>query len=185
MRVVKNCAGADDIISNLIMFCNEDGKNTSFEISAGGEIEDSIILQEENRYPYGYGLIVLSSKIDSGLIGRRDVVFLGLSNYSKEAITALDADNIRYFTMKKIMDISLGEAAGLAMESAISFDRLCLSINLDILDKTFSPDGIVGGMTTRELIYCIQRIKMMKNLRTVEICGENKEIIAKLVKEIA
>ena len=183
MRLIKASKNSDDIISELASYPNEEGKQSNIEVYDYDSGDDAIILRDKNEYPTGYGLIVISLRMNEGVKGRNGVVFLGLSNYSKEDIGSL-AKN-KYFTMKKISEIGLHESVSLAMENAIVFEKLCISIDLDVLDKAFSPDGAVGGMTTRELIYSVQRLKMMRNLRKVEICRDNQEIIAKLVKEIA
>jgi arginase family enzyme len=181
MRVVKACASADNTVE-LLCKNNQGGY---FEISADEKnTEDSIVLREENRYPAGYGLIVISSKIDTAVLNRDDVVLFAISDYSKRDTEALDKNRVRYFTMDKISDIGLGEAADLAMENSIRFGKLCLSINLDCLDKAFYSNGVVGGITSRELIYCLRRFKLMKNLKTAEIAGDNAEIAAKLIREL-
>ncbi|MBW2992556.1 arginase family protein [Candidatus Woesearchaeota archaeon] len=176
MRVVKCYPGADEIVSKLSLYRNEEGRDVSVEVSSDeNKIEDSIVLRDKLKYPSGYGLVVVSSRVDDKLLDRRDAVFLGVSNYSKA----------RDFSMKKITQLGLGEVVDLVMERAMGFDSVCLSINLDVLDKAFSSDGAIGGMTTRELIYAVQRLKLMKNLRTVEMTGENIYILAKLIRELA
>lgn len=183
MKLVKTYPEADEIILKLNLYHNEEGKDVSLEVSSDEkEIDDSIVLRKENSYPNGYGLVVISSKIDEKLKGKQ-AVLLGLSNYSRQDIQLLE--KTRYFTMKKITELSLAEVCDLVMENSRGFEKLCLSVNLNCLDSAFSPEGVPGGLTTRELIYIIQRLKLMKNLRTAEICGENPDIIAKLVKELS
>lgn len=189
MKLIKTCPESEETLSRLGLYHSEEGKAVSLEVSGDeNKIEDSIVLRKENIYPDGYGLVVISSKIDDRIkskIENKQIVLLGLSNYSKEDIELLEANRIRYFTMRKTMELSLSEVCDLVMESSISFEKLCLSVNLDCLDSAFYAGGIPGGMTTRELIYMIQRLKRMKNLRTAEICGGDPDIAAKLVKELS
>jgi arginase family enzyme len=185
MRIVKTYPEADGIISALLKYHNEDGKDAQLEITKDeSKLEDSIILRQENKYPEGYGLMAISSKIDAKLSARKEIVFLGISSYSSKELEELEKNKARYFTMKKITQMGMEETVDLAMENAVKSGRLCISINTDVLDRAFCTDGIVGGMTTRELISIIQRLKLMKNLKTVEICSGDKEIAAKLIKEL-
>lgn len=186
MKVIKAYPGAEDTINSLKKYSSESGAGMFFEISSDKtKIDDSIVLLEENEFPSGYGLIVISSKIDRKILNRKDAVVFGLSEYSRNDLRQLETNRIRTFTMKQMTELGIEEAADLVMESAMQFTRLCLSINLDCLDKAFYSEGAVGGMTTRELIYVVQRIKLMKNLKTAEIAGNDKDIAAKLVSEIS
>jgi len=186
MKLIKTYAGADDIISELGRCHNEDGKDVQFEISKDeSSLDDSIALRQENKYPEGFGLIVISSAINEKLLQRKDIVLLGISNYSKKELEELEGNKVRYFTMKKITQIGMEEIIDIAMENAVRFGKLCISVNLDVLDRAFCSRGVVGGMTTRELICAVQRLKMMKNLKAAEICGDDSKISAKLAKELA
>ena len=186
MRLIKTYPEAEEIISALLKHNNEDGKEAQFEISKDeSKLDGSIALRQENKYPGGFGLISISSRIDAKLLARKDIVLLGISSYSKKELEELERNKVRFFTMKKITEIGMEETIDLVMENAVKFGKLCISVNLDVLDRAFCPDGAVGGMTTRELISAIQRLKMMKNLTAAEICGKDKDIAAKLVKELS
>jgi arginase family enzyme len=186
MKVIKAYPGAEDIINALRKYSSESGSGIFFEISSDtANIENSIVLRDENKFPSDYGLILISSKIDKKILNRKDIVILGLADYSRKDIKQLETNRVRSFTMKQITELGLEEAADLVMESAMQFGKLCLSINLDCLDRAFYPDGAIGGMTTRELIYTVQKIKLMKNLKTAEISGSDKDITAKLVSELS
>jgi arginase family enzyme len=186
MKIIKAYPGADETVRLLNKHGKESAGEMFFEISSDtANIENSIVLRKENEFPTGYGLIVISSKINKKISGRKDAVIFGLSEYSRNDLRQLETNKIRTFTMKQMTELGIEEAADLVMESAMQFPKLCLSINLDCLDKAFYPEGVVGGMTTRELIYAVQRIKLMKNLKTAEISGNDNEIKAKIVGELS
>ena len=132
------------------------------------------MVSDKPQYPAGYGIVAISSKAEDNILGRSDAAFLGLNTEIKG----------RSFTMKKITQIGLSECVDLLMEKAMQSEKTCLSISLDALDKAFYDKGAVGGMTTRELIYSVQRLKLMKNLKTAEIAGNDSMIIAKIIKEL-
>ena len=70
------------------------------------------------------------------------------------------------------------------------------SIDIDVLDPAFAPGtGYIepGGLSTRELIYLIQRIKLLKNIRKYDLVEVNPDrdislttckAAAKIVKEL-
>ena len=186
MKLIKTYPGADVIITKLSRYHSEEARNVSFDISNDDkDIGHSIVLRENNVYPNRCGLIVISSKIDDKVKQRLgELVLFGLSNYSKQDIELIEKNKVRYFTMKKIMELGLQDSCDSAMESAINFKKLCISIDLDCLDSAFAEKGFPGGLSTRQLICVLQRFKQMKNLRTVEIAGDNTDIIAKIVKEL-
>ena len=82
------------------------------------------------------------------------------------------------------------------MAAAKNFDALYLSIDLDAVDAAFAP-GLtypeVGGLTSRELLYFLHRLKKLKNLKAADIVELNPDkdsnnitalLAAKLVVEL-
>jgi agmatinase len=56
--------------------------------------------------------------------------------------------------------------------------ELYVSLDIDVVDPVFAPaTGYpeAGGLTSREIIYIMQRINMMKNLRAVDIVEINEK----------
>ena len=56
--------------------------------------------------------------------------------------------------------------------------ELYVSLDIDVVDPAFAPaTGYKepGGLTSREIIYLMQRINKIKNLRAVDIVEINQE----------
>jgi len=83
------------------------------------------------------------------------------------------------------------------METARGWGAFYLSIDIDVIDPAFAPGTGFrepGGLTSREMIYFIQRLKRLKNLKMTDITEVNPskdsadltvKLAAKLVKELA
>ena len=82
------------------------------------------------------------------------------------------------------------------MSIAKEWDAMYISIDIDVLDPAFAPGtGYCepGGLSTRELLYMIQRLKWLKNYEIADIVeiAADKDInnmticaAAKIVREL-
>ncbi len=134
--------------------------------------------------------------IKDSLVKPENIILVGLRNYHEKEIKFLKENKIKFFTMKQIYE-NIQDTCDLVMEISRQFDRLYLSIDIDVIDPAFAP-GVgypePGGLTSRELIYFIQRLKLLKNLSKVDIVEVNPDkdinnitsrLAAKLIYELA
>jgi arginase family enzyme len=133
--------------------------------------------------------------IDQGILKSKNVVMAGIRNSTTEESAYLKDANIKVFDMKSIFN-NIENSCDAIMESVRDFDALYISIDIDVLDPAFAPGTDViepGGLSARELIYFIQRLKNLKNLRIVDICeiNSNKDVnnmtsklAAKIISEL-
>jgi len=73
--------------------------------------------------------------------------------------------------------MDLDDSCDIIMEFAKD-KKLYLSLDIDVIDPAFAPaTGYPepGGLTSRQFIYLMQRIKKMKNLKAVDIVEINSE----------
>ena len=64
------------------------------------------------------------------------------------------------------------------MEIANTFSELYISIDIDVLDPCYAPGtGYLepAGLSTLELIYSLKKLKILKNLRRVDLVEVNPE----------
>jgi arginase family enzyme len=136
----------------------------------------------------------LKMMVDNGIVSPERIVLLGLRKYRKDEIQYLKDKNIRFFQMKQLFSQGPRDLCEAIMEFVVKWPSLYLSIDLDVLDPAFIPDIELkepGGMSSRELIYIIQRFKKLKNLRIADISGISNrgyyttKIIAKLIQELS
>ena len=62
------------------------------------------------------------------------------------------------------------------MSVAKNFKYLYVSIDIDVLDPAFAPGtGYIqpGGLTTRELLFFLHRLKRLQNLRAYDLVEVN------------
>ena len=119
----------------------------------------------------------LRKLVEEGLPGQR-VMIIGLRGFSGEELRFLKDKKILYRTMKQVFDLGVHETCDEVMEFASNFDGTYLSLDIDVVDPAFAPGtGYLepGGLTAREMIYFLQRFKMMKNLKRVDIVEVNPD----------
>ena len=129
------------------------------------------------------------------LIKPENIILIGIRNPDMKEVGFLKDYKIRYFTSRQLFNNLENSCDGI-MELARNFSDLYISIDIDCLDPAFAPGtGYLepGGLSTRELIYLLQRIKLIKNIRKCDLVevNPNKDInnmtskaAAKIIKEL-
>jgi arginase family enzyme len=99
--------------------------------------------------------------------GPQNILLVGVRNYPENVSSLIARHHIKSYTMREISFEGLHETCDAVMAASRTFKNLCVCIDLRVLDPAFAP-GIIsepGGLTTRELIYFMQRLRLLKNLR--------------------
>ncbi|MGM5485323.1 MAG: arginase family protein, partial [Nanobdellota archaeon] len=134
-----------------------------------------------------------------GLVNNKDlkpenIIILGIRNWHKDELDFLEKNGIRYFTMKEISFEGLREVSEAVMSIARRWSSTYVSIDIDIVDPAFAPGTGYpesGGLTSRELLFLLQRFRELHNLTMVDLVEINPELDkgltaklgAKIVKE--
>lgn len=116
--------------------------------------------------------------VDEKIIKKENIVLAGNRNISIEELRFLNENKIKTFNMREIPGEGLYEISEALMTIARNFDALYISIDIDVLDPAFAPaTGYPepGGLTTRELIYFLQRLKKLKNFKAADLVEVNPE----------
>jgi len=104
-----------------------------------------------------------------------NIILIGLRNSDLTELDFIKKNKIRVYNMASLMDIE--NICDVVMEQA-NKKQIYLSIDIDSVDPRFAPGtGYIepGGMTSRELLYFIQRINLIKTLRVVDIVEINPD----------
>ncbi|MBU0957340.1 MAG: arginase family protein [Nanoarchaeota archaeon] len=112
----------------------------------------------------------LRGLIDGGEIKPESVLLVGIRNMSREEIKYVSEKKIRIISINQIEE-NIQEMADVITEFAHG-KELYVSLDIDVVDPAFAPSThyqVAGGLTSRQMIYLIQRIALMKNLRAVDI----------------
>lgn len=123
--------------------------------------------------------------------GAENIVHVGARSFVKEELAFKEEYKIRTIADK---DIREGKGAKLVKDAISTFDKMYLSIDLDVLDPAYAP-GVGNpeamGITSRELfdmIYSMEE-KQIRCMDIVELCpqydnGATASIAAKLMSEV-
>ena len=118
----------------------------------------------------------LRTLIEEGFLSPEKVIVVGVRNWDIEEYNYIRRKNIRVFTMQQIMQYGVNDVAQTIMESVRQWPSFYLSIDIDVLDPAFAPGTGYrepGGLSTRELLFFVQRLKMLSNYGMADLVEIN------------
>src|SRR3989339_238917 len=164
---------------------NEDGKLIDFNSL---DIESFILeknFNELNETLYNFIFEIfrknsinhtwLKKLIEDGF-PKRNILLVGVRNLDFEELEFLKKNNIKFIRMNSLID-NMEDICDSIMEFT-SGKIVYVSINLNSIDPAYAPGTFfpeVGGFSSREFIYLIQRINKMKNLFALDLVGINSK----------
>jgi len=107
---------------------------------------------------------------------KESVLIVGLRNCWKDEVKFIKENKIRTLSMTSLTD-DLQEMCDTIMEFS-NGKELYVSIDIDFIDPLFAPaTGYPepGGVTSRQFLYLIQRIKKIKTLRAIDLVEINEK----------
>ncbi|MEK9184979.1 MAG: arginase family protein, partial [Patescibacteria group bacterium] len=135
--------------------------------------------------------------IEDNLISSENIILVGIRNSDKEELNFITKHKIKTFDCNLIMN-DIEQTTDSIMETANSdalWNGLYISIDIDVLDPSFAPATSYhepGGLTSRQLIYMLQRLNLLKNLKAVDLVeinpnldnGQTARLGAKIIVEL-
>lgn len=119
---------------------------------------------------------LVPSLIKNNIIKKENIILVGIRNWRKEEFSFIKENRIRFFDMRKINEFGRNDIIETIMETARSFNALYISVDMDVVDPAFAP-GVnspePGGLTTRELLFFLHRLKKLQNLKAMDITEVN------------
>ena len=106
-----------------------------------------------------------------------NVILIGSRNIDPVENDFLLKNHVNNFSMKELFE-NLHKSCDLIMESVRNFDNVYVSIDIDAIDPAFAPGTgypELGGLTSREFLYLIQRMKRLTNLKAFDIVEINPD----------
>lgn len=131
--------------------------------------------------------------IEEGSVKAKDVMILGVRNWDEKEVDYLRSKGVTYYTMSDIFEKGVKSIMS-EVKAWIKKDAY-LSLDIDVVDPVEAiGTGYLehGGMSSRELIYCIQQLK--KHVRMADIVEVNpkkdiknmtSKLAAKLIVELS
>jgi arginase family enzyme len=107
---------------------------------------------------------------------KENILLVGIRNSYKDEIKFLKENKIKTISMNSLTE-DLQDMCDVIMEFSDG-KELYVSLDIDVVDPAFAPSTgypEIGGLTSRQFIYLIQRIKKIKNLRAVDIVEINEK----------
>ncbi len=107
---------------------------------------------------------------------KEEILIVGLRNVWRDEIKFLKENKIKILSMTNLTE-DLQDMCDTIMEFS-NGKELYVSMDIDFIDPVFAPaTGYPepGGLTSRQFIYLIQRIKRIKTLRAVDIVEINEK----------
>ncbi|MFC1741561.1 arginase family protein [Nanoarchaeota archaeon] len=119
--------------------------------------------------------------VNDGIVEKDRLILFGLRNWTGNEKEFLDSNKIRYFTMKQITKNDFNDVIDGLTETISAWQNIYLSIDIDVADPSCAPGtGYMepGGLTARQLINLVQRIRLLKNLKMIDLVevGPDKDI---------
>lgn len=117
----------------------------------------------------------LRKLVDNGFPAE-NILLVGARNFYAEEIEFVNKNRIRNISINQILT-NIDDICDTIMEFSHA-KELYISIDLSVVDPTFAPAATFqepGGLSSRQIIYLIQRMNRIKNLRAVDIVEINPE----------
>jgi agmatinase len=118
----------------------------------------------------------LRKVVEEGFPGE-NVLLVGLRNSHKDELKFIKENKIKTLSISNIVE-ELQDMCDTIMEFS-SGKELYVSIDIDVIDPSFAPSTGYpeqGGLTSRQFLYLIQRIKKIKTLKAVDIVEINEKM---------
>jgi agmatinase len=106
----------------------------------------------------------------------KNILLVGARNIEQKEMVFLKEKNIRMVSMNQFL-ADLEDTCDIIMEFS-NGKELYVSLDIDVVDPAFAPSTgyqEAGGLTSRQMVYLMQRINKIKNLKAVDIVEINAE----------
>jgi len=115
-----------------------------------------------------------------------NIIFLGSHILKEGEQNFIKENGVSFFSMKEMSHEGCFEISESIMSRAKKFSELYVFIDSAVLEYPTIRTSWAGGMTTRELIFFIQRFKKMHNFDTAEllISPSDARVAVKLLTEL-
>lgn len=137
------------------------------------------------------GVIIFDAHVDclnsedlvpflSGFIDKGNIIIVGAREWNKDEWYFIKNHGIKVYSMKEIAFEGKEAVCDAVMAVAKDFGALYVSIDADVLDAE------TGGLSVRELLYFIQRLKRLKNFKAADLAEfKDIKVMAKIIRELA
>jgi len=114
------------------------------------------------------------------LVGHREFTYAGEAEFLKK-------NGVRIYSMQSLTMDSVESVCDGLMEIAKDWPLCYVSVCLDVLDPVFAKveHPSPGGLSVRELLYFVQRLRMLRNFTAADVVDGEGPVVEKLLVEFA
>ena len=165
-------------------YCETSGKEPCLIVfDAHPDLKNSL----DRNFPTNVGW--LKKLIEDGFPSK-NILLVGIRSQTKEERAFLKEKAIKVISMNQLNE-NLAETCDSIMEFS-SGKELYVSLDIDVIDPCFAPSTAYpepGGLTSRQIIYLMQRINKIKNLKALDIVEIKEDTLtvklgAKILSEL-
>jgi arginase family enzyme len=109
---------------------------------------------------------------------KENIILIGARNLFFDEIGYLKQKEIKMYSMKQIRE-NIEGVCDAVTERALNSDAVYVSVDIDAIDPAFAPATGArepGGLSSREMIYFLQRISAMKNFSGMDLVDIDVQI---------
>lgn len=99
------------------------------------------------------------------------LVLSGLNEHPCDICVGLNV-GVKHFPLSLIESEGVVSFCDVLMESCQVFTNVDVLVDLSVLDRAFFEQGMTGGLSSRELLYIVARLKLMRNFSGLSVVGE-------------
>jgi len=126
----------------------------------------------------------------------KNIILIGLRNVYPTELEFLKQKKINCFWVNELFS-EFEKSCDMITEQARKFENLYISIDIDAADPAFAPGtGFIepAGLTSRQLLYLIRRLALLKNIKAADVIEVNPEkdindmtvrLAAKIITELS
>lgn len=130
----------------------------------------------------------LRKLIDENNLNPQNLVIIGTRKYWKNEIDYIKEKNIQLITTKQIFENNIQDLCEIVMEKFRKFEELYISIDIDVLDPSIAPGTHYtepNGLQLNQLLYFIRKLKILKNIKKIDLVEVNPDIENKITIKTA
>jgi agmatinase len=119
---------------------------------------------------------LITGLVNQKIVKPENIILIGTRNWHSNEIEFVKKHNIKYFAMNKIFNEGIEDISDTIMGIARNFNSLYISIDIDAIDPAFAPGtGYIepAGLTSREFLYFLHRLKNLKNIKGYDVVEIN------------
>lgn len=107
----------------------------------------------------------------------RNIILISVRNLSKEEIEFIEDNEISFISMDVLRE-TIEDVCDMVMERAMKASGFYVSIDIDCVEPGSAPGACElepGGLSSRELIYFLKRLSLLKNFRGADVVEINPD----------